>query len=335
MTNPPASNALGSLLETALAPVATELAELNSRIMGYLPVHSKSAKQISEHIFTAGGKRIRPALFLMTAKLFKQDNAHTYSMAAVCEFVHTASLLHDDVVDNSTLRRNRPTANSIWGDESAVLVGDLIYARASELMADTGKLAIVKNFAEAIRLMSEGELLQLENVFDANLTEDRYLDVVFKKTAVLIASACKAAGILADASEEQVTALGTYGTAVGMTFQIVDDCLDYMTSTEHLGKPMFADLAQGKVTLPLIHLLRAVSPEERQYLSELCQRTKQSPEEIQKVRDLMSTHKALESSLELAHAFSEKALDALKQFPDSVAKTNLQAIVGFLALRDF
>lgn len=335
MTNPEPQNPLNSLLETALAPVSGDLAELSQRLISYLPVHSSSAKQIAEHIFNAGGKRIRPALFFLGARLFDCGKEDRFAMAAVCEFVHTASLLHDDVVDSSTLRRNRPTANSIWGDEAAVLVGDLIYARASELMAETGKLEIVKSFAEAIRLMSEGELLQLENVFDAELTQDRYLDVVYKKTAVLIASACKAAGILAGAAENQVQALATYGAAVGMTFQIVDDCLDYMTTTEQLGKPMLADLAQGKVTLPLIHLLRAVSPDQRSFLTNLCQQANQSESEIEQLRELMDNHNALESSFELARSYSAKALEALTIFPDSQARKDLESIVGYLVLREF
>ena len=334
MTSASVPFALNSLLETAFAPVSHDLDELSHRLPSYLPVHSASARLISEHLFGAGGKRIRPALLMMCARLFEKPSEHYFPMAAVCEFVHTASLLHDDVVDNSTLRRNRPTANSVWGDESAVLVGDLIYARASELMADTGKLAIVRSFAEAIRLMSEGELLQLENIFDAALSEDRYLDVVFKKTAVLIAAACQASAILADAPQTQIEALAVYGTSVGMTFQIVDDCLDYVNASDKLGKPVLADLSQGKVTLPLIHLLRDASESEKEFLGELFKKTSHTPEENQRVQDLMMKHGSVDSALKLAQSYSTKAQGALGIFPVSQARQDLEAIVGYLMLRD-
>ena len=321
------------LLDAALAPVADDLKSLSQTMLQLLPLESRSSQTIAAHIFAAGGKRIRPALFFLSSRVAEYKGPFQMSMAAVCEFVHTASLLHDDVVDSSTLRRNKPTANSIWGDESAVLVGDLIYSRASELMAETGKLEIVRSFAAAIRLMSEGELLQLDNIFDSSLTEERYLDVIHKKTAALIAAACQAPAILAERSSAEIAALSEFGRAVGMTFQIVDDCLDYMRSVDEIGKPVLADLAQGKITMPLILLLRSASPADAQFIRELCRQEQHSDQDLQRVHNLLETHRAIDLALERAASFSNKALSALKIFPDSPARQDLEAIVGYLSLR--
>ena len=208
-----------TIVKVAFAPVADDIQTLLKAIPEYIPSETVVAKKMVHHLFSNPGKMIRPALYLLCCKLVDYSGPHKIAMAAVTEFVHNASLLHDDVIDNSTLRRNKPTANSIWGDESAILFGDLIYARASEMMAETSNLKVVASFARAIRIMSETELLQLEHNFNFNIEEATYLRILYGKTAVLIGTACQCAGLLADSSAAQLHGLNEFGLKIGIDFK--------------------------------------------------------------------------------------------------------------------
>jgi octaprenyl-diphosphate synthase len=321
------------LLARALSPVQPQLFELNQCITSYLPAESPTAKAMVSHVFASGGKRIRPALYFLACRMAGYDGAQLYPMASVTEFVHTASLLHDDVVDNSSVRRNRPTANSIWGDESSVLVGDLIYSRASEMMADTGSLEIVRTFARAIRLMSEGELYQLENIFDQEFSIDRYLRIVEYKTAVLIAASCKTAGILAGCTSRQIEALSVFGSSVGMAFQLVDDALDYLGSREIFGKPTRSDLAAGKVTLPVLLLAQELAPADLEHLRSVLSRGSVTPAEVDWVANLVEQRGTAEATIERARRYTDDAQKALDLFPDSPEKSELLVLAETLVWR--
>ncbi len=323
----------GQLLTTALAPVADDLSALNSELIKLVPAQTVSAKAIIEHVFAAGGKRIRPALYFLSCRLYDYRGPHLLPIAAVSEYVHTASLLHDDVVDNSTLRRNKPTANSVWGDQAAVLVGDLIYARASELMAETGSLEIVSTFANAIRLMSEGELLQLENCFNSDVRVEDYLQILRCKTAVLIAASCRAAGILAESPREERDALSEFGHCVGMAFQLIDDALDYLSNDDAFGKPTQADLLEGKITLPVILLRDVASPEQKQRLQTILQTDPITPAAVSEVAQLVQTYGTATKTIELAQEYTERAQQALGKLPAGPAREDLQRLAEYLVWR--
>ncbi len=324
-----------SLLE-ALKPVLEEASSLQAALQLNLPVETKTAKDLAAHVFQNSGKQIRPALFFMSCDLFSYSGPHRLPMAVVCEYVHTASLLHDDVIDNSTLRRHKPTANSIWGDEAAVLVGDLIYARASEMMAETGQLEIVRSFASAICKMSEGELLQLESLFCLDSNEKSYLMILERKTAILIATACKTAALLAGAPAEQEHALYEFGRLVGLSFQILDDALDYLSSESLSGKPIGSDLRDGRVTLPVILLKPCLNEEERLWFIRLFEGDKPSfaEEDLQKVSQLVQKYRTAHLALEKARALTDQAIELLNShFSSSAARDRLETLTKTLLSR--
>jgi len=321
------------LLSDTLAPVQADLDALGQHLIDLIPAETKSAKDIISHVFAAGGKRIRPAFFFFSCRLTGYRGDHFFPIAAVCEYVHTASLLHDDVVDCSSLRRNKPTAHKIWGDESSVLVGDLIYSRASELMAQSGSLEIVKTFAEAIRLMSEGELYQLEAVFNVETPVEHYLRIINRKTAVLMAASCRAAGILAQVSQEQIEALSAFGESVGTAFQLVDDALDYLGSREVFGKPTLSDLREGKITMPVLLLRDLATAEELAILRAIVDCQVITTAQVETVAKIVEKYETAEATIELAKSYTDQALTALEAFAPSEPRDALANLANRLVWR--
>lgn len=320
-------------LDRALSPVSADLEALNSSLPGYLPSESQTSRQVIDHVVASGGKRIRPALYFFVCRMLSYRGEHLLPIGAVTEFVHAASLLHDDVVDNSSLRRNKPTPNSIWGDEAAVLTGDLVYARASEMMAETGSLEIVKLFARAIRLMSEGELLQLENVFNASVSTKTYLQILNCKTAVLISAACRSAGVLGGASEKQRDALSRFGELTGVAFQLIDDALDYLSSSERFGKPTLADLKEGKVTMPVILLREVCSGAEQTRISRMLEDAAIDDTDMDWIAGLVEKHSTALQTIDLATSYTLEAVQCLSVFPESPERLDLESLAMKLVRR--
>lgn len=321
------------LIDTALAPVAQELSSLAPHLTTLLKAKTASGRHIIDHILGAGGKRVRPGLYFFASKLVGYTGEHLLPMAAVCEYVHTASLLHDDVIDNSSLRRGKPTPNKIWGDESAVLVGDLIYSRASELMADTGSLDIVKLFARAIRLMSDGELLQLEHLYNPSMPESAYYEIIENKTAVLLSAACKAPAVLAGSGLQAETDLSEFGRCVGFAFQLLDDALDYASSDQIFGKKTLADLPEGKVTLPVILLKQFATSQELAFVETLINSEAISHESMLKVLELVNKYDTSGKTLEQASQWTDRALQSLSNFPASQNRADLETLARRLLMR--
>lgn len=321
------------MIDQALAPVADDLEELNRRLLDFIPIETDSARAVLRHVFGSGGKRIRPALYFMCCRMLGYRGDHYYSIAAVTEFVHTASLLHDDVVDNSTLRRNKPTANSIYGDETSVLVGDLVYSTASEMMAATGDMEIVRTFARAIRLMSDGELLQLESLYKPGLAETTYLRILECKTAILIEAACKSAGLLARLPLERIQALARFGHGVGMAFQLIDDALDYTGSETLIGKATLSDLAEGKVTMPVIMLMKALPAADRERLAKAMTAQTIEAATVREVAELIERYGTAEQTVERAETYTQVAMDALLSFPPSSDRDVLETLANRLLFR--
>ena len=321
------------LINEALAPIADKLDQLAVKITDFTGASTTTSKAVIRHTIGAGGKRIRPALYFLASRLVGYSGDHLYPMAAVCEFVHTASLLHDDVVDSSPVRRNKPTAKSIWGDEASVLTGDLIYARASEMMAATGSLEIVSLFARAIRLMSDGELLQLEHIFDTQMPRDAYFTILEHKTAVLLAACCKAPAILVGRTSDEVQALETFGRAVGFAFQLLDDALDYAGTDDIFGKKTLADLPEGKITLPIILLREQATAADWNIVANIIAQNMPSKVDMQRVHQLVDQYDTAGQTLALAEEWTNTALDSLDIFPASPEREGLERLARSLLMR--
>lgn len=295
----------------------TELKQLEPLLVEYLLTPNEPTNDVLRHIFAAGGKRVRPGLFLLMSRLIHYSGPHRMPIAAVCEYIHTASLLHDDVIDNSTLRRGKPTTNSIWGDETAVLAGDLIYSAACRLMVKTRSLELIDTFAECIRFMSESELFQLELLWKADVTREQYERVVRGKTAILFEASCKTPGFLAELTPEVCDQLGDYGRHLGFVFQIADDILDYTGNESEVGKKLGADLLAGKATLPV---LCAIENEQKQNanhgrLSTLVNETLQqgtcSDSSLQEIAQLVLSTGGVDSARKIAAEHVDNAKNAL------------------------
>lgn len=271
--------------------------------------------QVARYIISAGGKRIRPALLLLTCGALSYTGAQRHNLAAVVEFIHTATLLHDDVVDDSTLRRGRPTANESFGNPASVLVGDFLYSRAFQMMLDAGSMRVMHTLADATNVISEGEVLQLMNMHDAALDEDAYLRVIRSKTAKLFEASARLGAILADSSEAIESACAQYGQALGTAFQVIDDVLDYDGSAAEMGKNLGDDLREGKATLPLILAMQRGSSAQSQIVREAIETG--SMERLAEIIAIVRDTGALQATRNAAAAEAQRAIDAAMQLPEN------------------
>jgi octaprenyl-diphosphate synthase len=280
-------------------------------------------RTIGEYIIGAGGKRMRPVLLLLVAQALGYKGNHHHLMAAAVEFIHTATLLHDDVVDESDLRRGRGTANAVFGNAASVLVGDYLYSRAFEMMVDVDSMRIMQIMSGATTVIAEGEVLQLLNIHDPDVSEARYLQVVRFKTAKLFEAAAEAGAVLAGASSAQQEAAAAYGRHIGTAFQLVDDVLDYNGDVGALGKNVGDDLREGKPTLPLIRVLEVGTPEQKQLVREAIEKGEADFDAV--ARAIQQTG-ALEHASRCAVAEAALARQAIERLPDSPAR---QALIDF------
>ena len=282
-------------------------------------------RTIGEYIISAGGKRMRPVLLLLVAQALGYKGSHHHLMAAAVEFIHTATLLHDDVVDESDLRRGRGTANAVFGNAASVLVGDYLYSRAFEMMVDVDSMRIMQIMSGATTVIAEGEVLQLLNIHDPDVSEARYLQVVRFKTAKLFEAAAEAGAVLAGASPAQQEAAAAYGRHIGTAFQLVDDVLDYNGDVGALGKNVGDDLREGKPTLPLIRVLEIGTPAQKQLVRDAIEKGEADFDAV--ARAIQDTG-ALEHASQCAVAEAELARQAIETLPDSAAR---QALIDFCA----
>lgn len=280
-------------------------------------------RTIGDYIIQGGGKRMRPALLLLMARALKYEGPWHHQLAAVVEFIHTATLLHDDVVDESQLRRGRQTANALFGNAASVLVGDFLYSRTFQMMVETGDIAIMRVLADATNVIAEGEVLQLLNVHDPDVSEERYMQVVRYKTARLFEAAAQVGAMLASPAPHLVDAAAEYGRRVGTAFQLIDDVLDYSGDVADLGKNVGDDLREGKATLPLIRVMQVGTAQQRQLVREAI---RLGEGDFHAVAAAIAQTDALQHTREAAQREAQAAADALRDFPESVFK---QAMLGF------
>jgi octaprenyl-diphosphate synthase len=289
--------------------------------------------QMGHYIVGNGGKRLRPMLLLLAAKALGGVNDNHLILAAVIEFIHTATLLHDDVVDESDLRRGKESANAVWGNAASVLVGDYLYSSAFEMMVRTGKLRVMEILSKTTTAIAEGEVLQLLNCNNPETTEAKYLEVIARKTAILFSAATRLGAVLADTSAEVEENLAEYGQQLGVAFQLIDDALDYKATTEELGKNLGDDLAEGKPTLPLIYAIQNGTPEEAAIIVDAIRNGKR--EAFNEVYAVVKRTQAIAYTEQRAEDAAQKAIDALGILPDSDYKTALILLAKFSVQRNY
>ena len=310
---PPVSNPL-DLISQDMERVDQVIAE---RLSTEVPL----VREVAQYIIGAGGKRLRPALLLLISGALGSTHPHRHSLAAVVEFIHTATLLHDDVVDESTLRRGRTTANEKFGNAASVLVGDFLYSRAFQMMVDVNQMRVMQVLSDATNVIAEGEVLQLMNMHDANLDEDGYLRVIRSKTAKLFEASARLAPLLAGSPAHVEAACARYGQALGTAFQVIDDVLDYEGESATLGKNLGDDLREGKVTLPVIVALQRTTGADRELLLDAIAHA--HDDSLPKVLDIIRACGAIDAARSAAWQEAQRAVDAAMELPDNPFRTAL------------
>ena len=307
-----------------LAVDATIRAQLHSDV----PLVS----QIADYIISAGGKRIRPALVLLMANAWGYRGTDHHKLAAVIEFIHTATLLHDDVVDESSLRRGRETANALFGNAASVLVGDFVYSRAFQMMVSVDNMRVMRILADATNVIAEGEVLQLMNMHDPDVTEDRYLQVIRSKTAKLFEAATELGSLITGTTEDNINAAAEYGRSLGTAFQLIDDVLDYSGNAHDIGKNVGDDLREGKPTLPLIYLLQHGTTQERELVRNCIEHGDE--EHFDDILNAITGSGALEYTRLKAEQASQRAISSLDNLPEGGHKTALMQLAKFAVERN-
>ena len=320
-------------LETIKQRVLPDLQAVDSVIRARLTTDVVLVNQVAEYIIQSGGKRIRPLVTVLAGRACGATGSQLAATAAIVEFVHTATLLHDDVVDGSDLRRGHETANAVWGNQTSVLVGDYLYSRAFEMMVDLNIMRIMDVMASATNKIAEGEVLQLMNANDPDTTEERYLEVIYRKTAKLFEAGTQIAAIIANANAEHENALKQYGKCLGTAFQLVDDVLDYRANREELGKNLGDDLAEGKPTLPLIHALKHGNPTQQKLIRSAIENG--GIESLSEITTAIESTGGLEYTAQRARQEANLAIQALTELPNSDFVQALRELAEFAVNRGY
>ncbi|MFZ6674927.1 octaprenyl diphosphate synthase [Undibacterium sp. Xuan67W] len=283
--------------------------------------------QIAEYIISAGGKRIRPVLVLLMANAYQYQGTHHHELAAIVEFIHTATLLHDDVVDESSMRRGRKTANALFGNAASVLVGDFLYSRAFQMMVSINRMEVMEILADATNVIAEGEVLQLLNMHDPDVTEERYLQVIRSKTAKLFEAAAQVGALISGATAQQIEAAAEYGRSLGTAFQLIDDVLDYSGNAQEIGKNVGDDLREGKPTLPLIYLMKNGSEQEKHLVKSCIEQGDET--QFDAILEAITKSGALNYTRSEAMKASQRAASSIQTLSDSSYKDALLALCKF------
>ena len=322
-------------LQDVLKEYKSDMERMEHRIHESLGTDVPLIQQVSKYILGAGGKRFRPLLHLLSARLcgYREHTAE-YILGSVVEYIHTASLLHDDVVDEAKIRRGRSSANSLWGNQASILVGDYLYSKALYHAVRLQNQRVMDVLSETTTTMSEGEVLQLMQIQNAEITEADYFKLVECKTGVLISASCRLGAIISKAPISQEDALTAYGKKLGLAFQITDDTLDYAADQRQLGKVLGKDLDEGKVTLPLIYLIRKADPEEKEHIRSILLADTVSEDDLTYTLGLMEKYGTVDEALNLAQSLSNESKAALAVFPESMPRQALMALADYVVQRE-
>ena len=322
-------------LDPMVALVAGDLNLVNAVILGRMQSDIPLIPELAGHLIAGGGKRMRPMLTLASARLIGYTGNRHHRLAAAVEFIHTATLLHDDVVDGSDLRRGKRTANIIWGNPASILVGDFLFSRAFELMVDDGSQKVLKILSNTSAVIAEGEVNQLTAARRIDLAEDRYLDIIGAKTAALFAAACRIAAVVAERPESEEAALDAYGRNLGIAFQLVDDAIDYVSDAGTMGKDTGDDFREGKMTLPVILAHARGSADDRAFWKDAIEGRRSTDADLAEAIRLIGAAHAIEDTLARARHYGRRAIDAIAGFPAGKAKDAMVEAVEFAISRAY
>lgn len=320
-------------MQAALNIIGDDLKRVEQQFRIDLESDVPLIRKVGEYVLSSGGKRVRPALLLLAAKLCDYRGDKAVPLASVIEFIHTATLLHDDVVDSATLRRGIASANTLWGNEASVLVGDFLFSKSFSLMVTAGSLDILRVLSRATTIIAEGEVLQLLCTGEIDLTEERYIGVVRAKTAILMSAACEAGAILGTVSPEKRRLLADFGMDLGIAFQLMDDTLDYIASEEEFGKSIGHDLEEGKITLPLIHTLRHCTEAERDAICAVVERDEMSLDDFRNVSALVKRYGGIDYTVAAARSYIEGCTLHLSGFDPGPVRNALLDLADYVVTR--
>lgn len=312
----------------------SDMAQVNALILERLKGRIPLIEEIGAYLIQSGGKRIRPLLTLACGDICQADKEKTQKLAAAVEFIHSATLLHDDVVDGSLKRRGKSSANEVFDNKAPVLVGDFLFSRSFQLMVEGDNMHALQTLSNAAAIIAEGEVLQLSLTNKTDITRDQYFDIIRGKTAALFASACEVAPILAAKDRDTQRAFHTYGLNLGMAFQIADDVLDYSSHANNMGKNVGDDFREGKITLPVIICLEQANEEEKKFWTRSMGNLEQKDGDLEKALKLIDAHKGVQKGQEIANSYRKNAQQALEHIPDSTVKQYLYDLTEFVILRE-
>ena len=309
--------------------LAEDMKSVNAEIIRRMDSPVALIPKLASYLIAAGGKRIRPLMTLASTSIFSGDIKRAHSLAAAVEFIHTATLLHDDVVDESTARRGQDSANLVFGNQASVLVGDFLFSRAFQLMVDDGSLDVLRILSDASAIIAQGEVMQLATANNLSTGIGEYLEVIRAKTAALFAAACEVGPVIAGADAASTKAMAEYGLNLGIAFQIADDALDYAATQEKIGKTPGDDFREGKMTAPVILALMKASPEELKFWARTLGEKQQTEQDFSEAQRLIKKHDSIAQSLELANDYGDKARLALAEAPDHPMRALLDELISF------
>ena len=321
-------------MQTALNIIGDDLRRVELQFIKDLESDVPLIRKVGEYVLSSGGKRVRPALLLLAARLCGYTGNQAVPLASVIEFIHTATLLHDDVVDSATLRRGLASANTLWGNEASVLVGDFLFSKSFSLMVAVGSLDILRVLSSATTIIAEGEVMQLLCTGELDLAEEQYINVVRAKTAILMSAACEAGAILGAVTSEQQQALADFGMDLGIAFQLMDDTLDYIATEEEFGKSIGHDLEEGKITLPLIHTLRQCKDAEREVIAAVIEKDEMSLEEFREVSGLVKQYGGIDYAVISAQSYINRCSLHLDRFEPGPVRDALLELAEYVVTRN-
>lgn len=320
-------------IATICLPVQAELKEIEAFLAKNTSSHVELVSQAAQYVLQNGGKRIRPAILLLAAKMLGLSGTRAVPIGAAIEMIHAASLMHDDVLDNATVRRSKISANVKWGNQISILVGDFLWCQASEISITYGNPRMLSVITSAVKNTTEGEIMEIVRSSDFNITENDYLQIIELKTAMLFACSCQIGAIMAGSSENFEMALRQFGLNLGISFQLADDVLDYISNEEKFGKKTGTDLCEGKLTLPVILALKKCSAEDAAIIKDALLTNTLDPVGLCKIKDILTKHGSLQASLNLAQKYAKLAKDALSPFKPSLEKDSLIALSDYVVSR--
>ncbi|HXK59983.1 MAG TPA: polyprenyl synthetase family protein [Acidobacteriota bacterium] len=328
--------AIGSVLTTKdiFRLIEHELAEVEATLRAYSDNGVPLVGDINQYVHESGGKRLRPALLLLAARSCGYQGPSAIRLAAVVELIHVATLVHDDIIDNASLRRGRPSVNNVWGNSITVLMGDWLYMTSFRLALDLKDFRILELLIDVTRTMVEGELMQLDQMGCPDISVTEQLEICRRKTACLFGACGRLSGVLAKVGPKLEQKIERYGNSLGMAFQLIDDLLDYTSNESVLGKPVLKDLEEGRVTLPITYLMQRATPKEREFVAKVIRNREFTPENKARILDLVHTYETGNELKQLAESYAEDAKESLADFPDSIYRDALLRIPEFVTSRE-